>query len=74
MTLACRCLQDEGLQPHLSIGSTDANIPLSLGIPAVCIGLSTGQGAHTVQEYINIDPLRTGLSQLVHLVEGVYKI
>lgn len=74
VTLACRCLQDEGLQPHLSIGSTDANIPLSLGIPAVCIGLSTGQGAHTVQEYINIDPLRTGLSQLVHLVEGVYKI
>ena len=74
VTLACRCLQNEGLQPHLSIGSTDANIPLSLGIPAVCIGLSTGQGAHTVQEYINIDPLSTGLDQLVHLVEGSYKI
>lgn len=37
---------------HLSSGSTDCNIPLSLGIPSVCFGLIDGAGAHTREEYI----------------------
>jgi tripeptide aminopeptidase len=33
------------------IGSTDANLPLSLGIPALAIGAGgTGWGIHTLQE------------------------
>jgi acetylornithine deacetylase/succinyl-diaminopimelate desuccinylase-like protein len=49
------------------IGSTDANIPLSRGIPAVCIGITTGGGAHTTEEYIDIPPLGTGMNQLTLL-------
>jgi tripeptide aminopeptidase len=49
------------------IGSTDANIPLALGIPAVCIGITTGGGAHTTDEYIDIPPLGTGMNQLTLL-------
>jgi acetylornithine deacetylase/succinyl-diaminopimelate desuccinylase-like protein len=41
--------------------STDANIPLSLGIPAATFGLYRGGGAHTRQEYVNIDSLTPGL-------------
>ena len=33
-------------------GSTDANIPQSLGIPAVCIGVCTGGGMHTRGEWL----------------------
>ncbi len=41
-------------------GSTDCNIPLSMGIPAVCFGGYTGHGAHTREEYIEIDSLELG--------------
>lgn len=70
--LAKDCLQNVGLKPNLSIGSTDANIPLSRGLAAVCIGLTSGQGAHTVKEAINTEPLALGLTQLTLLVKGIY--
>jgi tripeptide aminopeptidase len=70
--LAERSLIEQGLRPNLTIGSTDANIPLSLGLPAICLGLSTGGGAHTLNEYVNIAPLRQGMQQLLGVVEGVF--
>ena len=48
-------------------GSTDCNIPLSIGIPAVCIGVYTGNGAHTREEYISKDSLLTGLELALNL-------
>lgn len=48
-----------------SAASTDANLPLSLGIPAVCLGITRGAMAHTVQEYIDIPPVDSGLKQLL---------
>lgn len=45
------------LDASLRSGSTDCNIPLSLGIPAICFGASTGKGAHTYQEYIDLTRL-----------------
>lgn len=42
-------------------GSTDANIPLSRGIPAVCIGLTDGGNAHRTDEYIEPATLGRGL-------------
>ena len=42
-------------------GSTDCNIPLSMGIPAVCIGCADGRGAHTREEFVYIDSLKSGL-------------
>lgn len=41
-------------------GSTDANIPLSMGIPSVVFGAYHGHGAHTREEYIELDSLPTG--------------
>lgn len=71
--LAQRSLKSLGIQPCLNIGSTDANIPLSQGYPAVCLGLTSGGGAHTVDEYINIRPLSQGLRQLALVVEGAFQ-
>jgi tripeptide aminopeptidase len=42
-------------------GSTDANVPLAMGIPAVCIGLVEGHDAHRVTESIEPAVLRDGL-------------
>jgi len=69
---AQECLQEVGIMPHLNIGSTDANLPLSLGLPCVTIGLTNGGGAHTIHEFINIAPLEKGVEQLVRLVSRAW--
>lgn len=71
--MAVRTLKQQGQSPCLNAGSTDANLPLSLGLPAICLGLTTGKGAHTHEEQIHIDPVSKGLEQLVSLVEAVFK-
>lgn len=59
-----------GMDPVYEASSTDANIPISLGIPAVCIGISRGSGGHTVNETIESEPVATGLTQLVLIAAG----
>jgi len=49
-------------------GSTDCNIPLSMGIPAICVGCCRFSGAHTREEYVEIDSLRGGLNFLFDLL------
>jgi tripeptide aminopeptidase len=58
-----------GRDPELAIASTDANVPISLGIPAVAIGAGgRGGDAHTASEWFdNVDgPL--GLSRALGVV------
>ena len=50
-----------GSAPKCCSASTDANIPLSLGIPATTFGLYLGAKSHTREEYIEIDSLKPGL-------------
>lgn len=71
--LAYRSLIEQGLEPCLNIGSTDANIPLSKGFPAICLGITRGNGAHTEREYIQIHPLSKGLRQVSAVVEGAFQ-
>jgi acetylornithine deacetylase/succinyl-diaminopimelate desuccinylase-like protein len=73
VTLAMDVLKEVGISPKLNIGSTDANIPLSQGLPSVCIGLTNGKGAHTVNEYIYTQPLEEGMAQLVQIAEKAFQ-
>ncbi len=47
------------------VSSTDANIPLSQGYPAVCLGLTQSGNSHRPDEYIDITQLPAGLGQLL---------
>lgn len=51
----------------LRISSTDANVPLSRGIPAVCLGVTEGGDAHRVSEWMRPGPLAKGMAQLLLL-------
>jgi acetylornithine deacetylase/succinyl-diaminopimelate desuccinylase-like protein len=66
------CLREQGVNPILTSGSTDANVPLSKGYPAVVLGISTGGSAHTIHEYINTEPVAFGIGQLANFVERVW--
>jgi tripeptide aminopeptidase len=70
--LAEECLRGQGLDAILTMGSTDANIPLSKNFPALVLGISTGSGAHTKDEYINTAPVAQGMEQLLSFVSRVW--
>jgi acetylornithine deacetylase/succinyl-diaminopimelate desuccinylase-like protein len=57
-----------GLPPTLDAGSTDANLPLALGIPAVALGVATGGNMHTAREWISEDSLRAGYLQVATIL------
>ena len=57
----------EGLGAIYEIASTDANIPLSYSIPAVCIGVCDGGNAHRLDEYIDPTRLPNGMRALLWL-------
>jgi acetylornithine deacetylase/succinyl-diaminopimelate desuccinylase-like protein len=58
-----------GLRTELRLGSTDANIPLSLGIPALSLGAGgEGGGAHTLAEWYSAKNRETGLKRVLLLV------
>lgn len=67
------CLRELGLNPVLIAGSTDANIPLSRGYPAVVLGVTTGGSAHTVHEFIHTEPVALGMEQLARFVSRAWK-
>lgn len=65
---ALAALARVGVRGVLETGSTDANVPLSLGVPAVTIGLTRGGNAHRLDEYMETEPVELGLRQLIVLV------
>ena len=55
-----------GVRSHADCSSTDANIPLSLGLPAIAIGAGgSGGGAHTSQEWYKPEGRDLGLKRIL---------
>jgi hypothetical protein len=57
-----------GLPTSLQQGSTDANLPLSLGIQALSMGAGgDGGGAHTIAEWYSAKGREAGLKRILLL-------
>lgn len=57
-----------GIQTDLRLGSTDANIPIALGIPSLSMGAGgDGGGAHTISEWYSDKDRETGLRRILLL-------
>ena len=57
------------LETDLRLGSTDANLPLSLGIPALSLGSGgEGGGMHTVAEWYSAKGRELGLKRILLLL------
>ncbi len=54
-------LETLGRPMHFKTGSTDCNIPLSMGIPSICVGCCDGDGCHTREEYLDVKGIYAGL-------------
>lgn len=47
--------------------STDCNIPLSKGIPSLCVGVNIHKGMHTREEWVDKESIITGLKVAIQL-------
>lgn len=65
--LAAEAISWLGIEPKYEASSTDANIPISLDIPAVCIGITQVERMHTLEEFLYVPPIGDGLAQLTRL-------
>jgi tripeptide aminopeptidase len=63
--------REVGVASALKAGSTDANIPLSLGIPAASMGVSIGGKTHTLQEYLDPKSLAVGADALIRMLVSI---
>ena len=69
--LATATLLGLGHDVTYDASSTDANVPIGRGIPAVCVGLTTGGNVHREDEFVDVGPLAAGLAQLAMLALGL---
>jgi acetylornithine deacetylase/succinyl-diaminopimelate desuccinylase-like protein len=61
-----------GLQSGSRLGSTDANVPISLGVPSLSLGAGgDGGGAHTLAEWYSTKDRETGLRRIVLLTAAM---
>ena len=72
--LAIEILRELNVVPRTGIGSTDANAPLHAGFPSICVGLTTGGGVHTLEEFIRVEPLAKGIEQIFRFVSRAWEI
>lgn len=60
------------LEPTYGSSSTDCNIPLSLGVPAVCFGVGgIHKGSHTREEWVDKESLKLGLELCYEYIDRI---
>jgi acetylornithine deacetylase/succinyl-diaminopimelate desuccinylase-like protein len=66
VVLTCRAVhQALGLRTFSEASSTDCNVPLSLGVPAVCLSVTEGANEHRLDEFIETGPIPTGVKNVL---------
>jgi acetylornithine deacetylase/succinyl-diaminopimelate desuccinylase-like protein len=63
---SCRAIHAAlGLSSFSEPSSTDANVPLGMGLPGVCLSITEGANEHRLDEYIETDPIPTGVKTIL---------
>ena len=68
---ASAALRSIDIEPQLGAASTDMNALQAAAIPSICIGISTGDHMHRLDEWVAVEPIQSGLEQLAILVEAL---
>ncbi len=70
--ITCSVKEITGRDPFFVPSSTDANIPLSKGIPAICIAGAEGGGCHTREEWLDVASLKTGVALILDFLSNYF--
>lgn len=69
--MAMRALELNGTKGLLATGSTDGNISLAGGCPTVTLGVTTGDNAHRLDEYIEPASIGLGVYHMLLVLAGL---
>jgi len=70
--LAIEATRAQGIEPKLDQSSTDSNLPISLGIPAITLGSGgNAAGSHTLDEWYEPEGRELGLKRGLLVILGV---
>jgi len=69
-----QALKAVGIEALMETGSTDANVPLAAGCPAITLGVTRGGNAHRTDEFIETAPVAAGLAQLMIAVQQALQL
>lgn len=73
--LACDATKALGFSPRLSQASTDSNLPISLGIPAITLGAGgTSGNSHTLEEWYDPRGRDLGLKRALLIILGIVEL
>lgn len=64
-----RALHQAGITPERIAISTDANAAYARHIPAISIGITYGDEQHTLEEWIEVEPVKLGIQALCTTVQ-----
>jgi acetylornithine deacetylase/succinyl-diaminopimelate desuccinylase-like protein len=71
---AIECSRALGIEPRLDCSSTDSNIPISLGIPAITVGVGgISSNCHSLTEWYEPSGRELGLKRLLMLTVALAK-
>ncbi len=70
--ITCSVKEITGRDPFFVPSSTDANIPLSKGIPAICITGAEGGGCHTREEWLDVASMKTGVALILDFLSNYF--
>lgn len=65
-------LRSTGISPVFATSSSDASLPISLGYPATCLGITSGRQVHTAQETIDLLSIPKGMAQIYYFIDHVW--
>ncbi len=63
-----------GVEIKWQAGSTDANVPLSHGAPAVCLGVASGSNLHALQEEVDTTPVEPALEMAYRVIGAALRM
>lgn len=72
--VAKQALAELNVMPRTAASSTDANIPMSLGLPAISFGVYTGGDAHRLSEWLEPSSMVVGAKAFSLLLRGLSKL
>lgn len=70
---AYNVLHQLGLQPYMAPSNTEITVLLANQIPAITLGISKGHNPLTKHACIDIDPITTGLMQILMMIYSIDK-
>ena len=66
--------QAQGVECSLIASSTDANVALAAGVPAIAVGVAFGEQEHTEAEWIDVPSIASGIAGLAATVAAAMQM